>query len=273
MENIGTLENNLANTSAVFQVPCHTLEGSTEIHRILVQRDGTILTPDHISESENIIQALGGFTNNPCSYWKIAAGNEISILGDNIVPADIENWQFGQIITSWTAKAVWSSLSVLLGKPTYTVLNPEEVLKYIKIYSKHKILVNPIGRLSLHANALENFLNPSTRHGGYRRNTPVTPEEVDLLIQSGLPTNLLPSAACLGYSLGTAKIMLKESNRLDIQPDTAIHLSEIFTPEETCLMLQAMTKVQAKLLPERLVLLASRNHNLTLEDLKKVFLT
>lgn len=275
-ENSGINFDTLAEYSssvAQFTVPCRALDGLPEFHRIIVQRDGSVLCPDHYSESESVVEALGGVINNTCSYWRFASNNKLEILGDDVIPNRIQDWVFDGMITSWTAKAVWVAISAMLGKPTYTLLDPEKVLALLQVYYKHNVLYSKVGKFNVNATVIENLLNPPTRWGGFRRSRPVEPSEVDGMLSAGVPVETIPYAVALDFNIQEATVLVSECERLKIPVNYAIYLADLFQPNNVIGLLGKMSEDNAVHIPKKLALLADKGIILSHQDLEKIFLT
>lgn len=270
MENILDREEIFTESSAEFTVQCSTLYGEPETHRVFIQRDGSVYTPDHVSEPEDIMEALGGFVDNPCTHWKIASKGD-PLLGHEVQPIDVANCEFQRITTTWTSKATWSALTAMLGKNTYKPFDPVKILNYLKTYAKHGITVDEQRRI-ITPTVLETLLSPPTRNAGFRRSDEVTAEELDSVLNTGVTVSLIPQIFSLGFSTATVEEALTQSLRLNIRIETIVNLAELFTPEHTVHILQRMNKQQAQHITEKLVLLSVKGYILTVDDLEKIFL-
>lgn len=245
------LETANLSSSLSAQISFQCVEKGTPVrHRAFIYRDGTVDTPDHKDPSDDIVQALGGKLQHTCAYWHDTANG---LTGDEIEdPVDIASWKFDTANNLWTSKASWLVLSAILGKRIYQEVTPETTLAYAQVYVKKglpaDLLVNHIMRLE----------NPAQRSQGFRRRlAPITPEELDETLRTGLPPHLASNVLALGYAPKQVQVALSNSHRLGLSPEILVTLGERLPINAALIVLQRLRINDAKELPLRLSTLVS----------------
>lgn len=246
---------------------CETIEEKNQRHRVWITRAGEVLTPDHESESELVVNALGGKMLNPCSYWKDiprlvnGAKSESSLENQ-----DISTWE----LTSeafWNKPVVWVFLSGLVGRITHLQIDPELALVHAKIYQKYRN--QEVFDIS---GELEYLQTPWKRNGGYRKHTATPDTELELMMQTGLPVNRVASAIALGLtheSTTRAMSILKHNH---LPTDYVLNLAYLLPPERLVKLLTEMTDLQIKNLPVSIANFQNNSSEILDQDIEKYFL-
>lgn len=237
-----------SNISVELSVDCQPIGEPTQKHRIWIARRGEVFTPDHHNTSEEVAIALGGTLANTCSYWKAIP----VLLGANssspkLITPNIENWR---IVNNpfWTSKVCWTMLSGLTGFAVYTQLEPEIALSHLKVFKKY---ANKMNTESL-INDLQYLQSPSSRTGGFRRNRITTPEELEDLINSGLPMNRVSSAATLDITAEQAKESVEVLKSFRLPLDLLINIAYSLPGDRIPNFMGRLTQETAEALPSRL---------------------
>jgi hypothetical protein len=259
-----------ANIVAELFVTCNPIDQDVQKHRIWITRNGEVITPDHESESEDIIIALGGKLSNPCSYWLaippfLVRGPQ----GDfQLAVPDMQSWNI-QGHPFWTSKAIHVALTGIVGSTTYTLLNPVLALAHAKIFQRH-VKKEKIESL---ANELDYLQTPWRRLGGFRRDRITTPEELDALFLAGVPANRIATATALDIKADHAKYALGILNGFGLPPDLLINLAYALPSMRIMNFVDRLTQESADGLPWRLSQLVDVADTIMDEDIETFLLS
>lgn len=257
-----------SNIAVEITLNCETIEEKNQVHRIwITRRDAEVITPDHASEGELIVKALGGKMLNPCSYWRdvprLFHGGKV----DNAwAPQDISSWEITNT-AFWDKSVVWIFLSALLGKAATSQLNAGQALEHAKIYQKYR---NKESFALLEE--LEYLQTPWKRSGGYRKTTNTTNEELELMMKTGLPINRVASAIALGLThdeIASAGALLRKNN---LPVDYILNLAYLIPAERLVKLLAEMSSEQIKNLPVALAEFQKDSSTVLDSDIEKYFL-
>ena len=263
--NMTNLKSNIA---VELTVDCETIEEPSQRHRIWITRSGEVLTPDHHSNSEAVMIALGGKLTNACAYWKaIPLCLDSKAESVSFKVPNMKNW----IITNnpfWSSKVCWVALSGIIGTAIYNQLDPEMALYHAKVFQKYDYTGN---NKSL-VNELDYLQFPAHRAGGFRRNRVTTAKELEELIESGLPINRVATAAALDLRADqiTRAIQVLKGFRLPL--DLVVNIGYSLPGERIESFVEQLDADKANSLSNRLSKLSDKASELTDDQIEDFLL-
>lgn len=262
------MSNLKSNIAVELTVDCGTIEEPSQRHRVWVTRSGQVLTPDHHSDSEAVLVALGGRLTNACAYWKAiplcldSKSEQVSLK----VP-DMKNW----IISDnpfWSTKACWVAVSAIAGTAAYTQINPEIALYHAKVFQRYDYTGN---NQSL-VNELDYLQFPAHRAGGFRRNRITTVEELEALIDSGLPINRVATAAALDLKAEQIARAIEVLKEFRLPLDLIVNIGYSLPGERIKLFAERLDADKANALSSRLSRLADKASELNDDQIEDFLL-
>ena len=225
-------------------------------HRIWIQRDGSIIAPDHQSDSaaEQVAQALGDEEINFCQHW-LRLNDSAGRSGKSLKGTPhrtLPSWAF-TYESFWTPQGAWTALAGILNSITFSPISPGSALAYAQAY------VSRAGRLP--TQAFEHFANLATpwarQQGGYRRRTAVTPQELEALLDAGVPVDNAAVFAVLDLDADAARRGMRALRGWGHPPDLLIRLCYALPPEKALLVLEGLSEERGRRLPSLLTDLAT----------------
>jgi hypothetical protein len=224
-----------APVSGELRTACVDADNIPVTHRVWVLRDGTVRVPDHATSEDAVLAALGGRLVHPCAYWSgtgsmnPSAGAAVPDPQD--FPPELASWTLVPGPSPWTSRAMWTVTSALVGRPTFTVIDPMEGVALTQAFASAG--VRP-ANLETH---LELLRVPAQRAAGFRRERPTGSVEVAAYLSAGVPAHLVSAAAALDFSANQARRGVQEAARLRVPFDVVIRVADAVPVGEALRML------------------------------------
>lgn len=225
------------------------------LHRVWIARDGTITLPDHTNgyDHENVISALGGQPDTPCSHWSITRktrNNPENREALNFPPPNIMSWTYTHE-QQWTQRSMWTANSALLGQLEFRNLPPVTALTNAQALLNAAAISN-----ETLADALFLLANPWERDQGWRRTKPVPTATVLAYLNAGVSPELVPDVAALDVPPSIARTLIAQFSQYGLPQTALVAAASILPVADLAALGTQLTSDVARNLPLRLHRLA-----------------